>query len=113
VRPLVSLVALKASDTLEVARPDKGIALRVRCAWHNTPQGFPQTPLADFVKLTVDGAEVSTSVVEKKRPNGTGLADAYRLLGVPDAAGGRHTATATVRELSTGKLSEQTIEYFV
>jgi len=45
--------------------------------------------------------------------NGTALADAYRLLGVPDAAGGRHTATATVRELSTGKLSEQTIEYFV
>ncbi|MBI5767332.1 MAG: prenyltransferase [Verrucomicrobia bacterium] len=110
-RPLVSLVALTPADTLETGRPESGVALRVRWAWKNTPQGFPQTPLAEFVRLTVDGVEVATTVTEKKRPNGNGLADVYRLAMVPTP--GRRRATVTVRELATGRLVEQTIEVVV
>lgn len=110
-RPLVSLVALRPDDELEVGRPVKGVALRVRCAWKNTPQGFPQTPLSEFVRLTVDGADVTPTLVEKKRPNGTGLADCYRLHAMPELAGGKHAATVVVREIATGREAVQTVEF--
>ena len=113
-RPLVSLVALRPDDELEVARPSKGVALRVRCAWKNTPQGMPQTPLAEFLKLTVDGAEVAPTLVERKRPNGSGLADRYHLYAVPEAAGGAagtRTATVLVRENATMRAVTQTVRF--
>lgn len=110
-RPLVSLVALRPEDTFDVARPAKGIALRVRCAWKNTAQGMPQTPLAEFVKLVVDGAEVAPSLVERKRPNGAGLADRYHLYALPERAAGPHAATVTVKSLADGRLVEQSIAF--
>ena len=103
-RPLVSLVALRPEDEFEVGRPTQGVALRVRCAWKNTPQGMPQTPLAEFVKLTVDGVDVTPTLVEKKRTNGSGLADRYHFYAVPEnASGGARTATAVVREIATNR----------
>ncbi|MEY2878296.1 MAG: hypothetical protein RLZZ15_676 [Verrucomicrobiota bacterium] len=110
-RPLVSLVALVPSDTLETGRPETGVALRVRCAWKNTPQGMPQTPLAEFVSLSVDGTNVTTEHIEKKRPNGNGLADTYHRATLPPLSPGRHAATATVRELATGRTATKTIEF--
>ncbi len=104
-RPMGSLVVLRPDDEFEVGRPAEGVALRVRCAWKNTAQGMPQTPLAEFVRLTVDGAEVTPTLVEKKRPNGNGLADRYHLYAVPERASGGaagvRTATAVVREIAT------------
>ncbi len=104
-RPMVSLVALRPEDEFEAGRPDKGVALRVRCAWKNTPQGMPQAPLAEFVRLMVDGVEVAPTLVEKKRPNGNGLADRYHLYAVPESASGGaagpRTAAAVVREIAT------------
>ena len=103
-RPLVSLVALRPEDELEVGRPTQGVALRARCAWKNTPQGMPQTPLAEFVMLTVDSVDVTPTLVEKKRTNGSGLADRYHLYAVPEnASGGARTATAVVREIATNR----------
>ena len=113
-RPLGSLVVLRPEDELEVGRPEKGVALRVRCAWKNTPQGMPQTPLAEFVKLTVDGAEVAPTLVEKKRPNGNGLADRYHLYAVPAGAGGAagtRAATVVVREIATKREVTQTVRF--
>ena len=34
------------------------MTLRVRCAWENTTQGLPKTPIVELVTLTVDGADV-------------------------------------------------------
>lgn len=112
-RPLVSLVVLRAEDDLEVAKPAKGVALRVRCAWKNTPQGLPQTAISEFVKLTVDGVAVTPSLVEKKRPNGNGLSDRYHLHAMPEVAPGDHTATVVVRDLAGGRESAQTVEFVV
>jgi hypothetical protein len=69
--------------------------------------------MTEFVKLTIDGAEVATKVTEKKRPNGNGLADVYHLAAVPTGKTGRHKATVTVREIATGRIVEQTIEFEV
>ena len=78
-----------------------------------TPQGMPQTPLAEFVRLTVDGAEAVPEVVERKRPNGPGLADRYHLLALPDLAAGKHTATVVARDVKTKREVTQTVLFTV
>lgn len=112
-RPLVSLVVITPADPFEAGGPEHGVALRVRCAWTNTPQGMPHSPLAEFVRLTLDGAVVATKPLEVKRPTGKGLADTYRIAGFPALPEGRHTAVATVRELATGSIVDQIVEFEV
>ncbi|MSU23905.1 MAG: prenyltransferase [Opitutus sp.] len=109
-RPLVSLVALRPGDEFEVGRPAQGMVLRVRCAWKNTPQGMPQTPLAELVKLMVDGSEVTPTLVERKRPNGSGLADRYHFFAIPENVTGG-TATVVVRELATKRELTRTVRF--
>src|SRR6185295_6529018 len=62
-RPMVSIVALSPQDQFEAARPDKGVTLRIRCAWQNTPQGLLKQPLTELVKLFVDGTEAVPELV--------------------------------------------------
>ena len=109
-RPLVSIVAVRPEDEFEVARPDKGVTLRIRCAWENTPQGLLKQPLAEFVKLTVDGDEVAPALISKKRPNGL-LDEHYHHLHLPDLKHGRHTARVIVRSVTTNDQVEKTLEF--
>ncbi|MBC7365840.1 MAG: terpene cyclase/mutase family protein [Undibacterium sp.] len=110
-RPLVSLVALRPDDEFEVGRPAHGLALRVRCAWKNTPQGLPQSPLAELVRLTLDDAPATAVLVERPRAKGPGLSDHYHLLALPTLAPGEHRATAIVRELATGRETTGTLRF--
>lgn len=112
-RPMVSIVAIRPEDQFEAARPEKGVTIRVRCAWENTTQGLPKTPIAELVKLTVDGAEVSPKLVAPKQPRGTAYADHYHLWHLPDPAPGKHAAAATVRVIATGAESRREIEFLV
>ena len=57
------------------------------------------------------GAEVATDVAEKKRPNGNGLADVYRLARLSNSPSGKHRATVTIREIATKRTSEKKIEF--
>lgn len=113
VRPLVSLAALRPDDEFEAGRPARGLALRVRCAWKNTPQGLPQSPLAEWVRLTLDDAPATPVLVERPRAKGPGLADHYHLLALPALATGEHRATAVVRELATGREISHTLKFTV
>jgi hypothetical protein len=103
-RPLVSIVAVRPEDEFEAARPEKGIVIRVRTAWENTTQGLPKKPITELVKLTVDGVQVSPSLVEKKRRAKAGrgrsrmvLEDHYHQFHMADPAPGKHTVVARVR----------------
>ena len=99
-RPLASLVALRPEDTFEAGHPKAGVVLRLRCAWKNTPQGFPRERMSDLVALRVDGREVQPELVEIPRPKGGGLADCYFLFPLSESA---RQADATVREVSSGR----------
>lgn len=99
-RPLASLVALRPGDEFEAGRPDSGVAVRLRCAWRNTPQGFPRERLAELVSMQVDGREIQPRLVESPRPKGPGISDSYHLHPVP---AGARAATAVVREISSGR----------
>jgi hypothetical protein len=112
-RPLVSIVAVTPRDEFEAARPQKGVAVRVRCAWENTTQGLPKKPIAELVKLTLDGAPVSPELIAKRRPGGAAYEDHYHQFRMPDPAPGRHTATAVVRVIRTGAESSRAVEFEV
>ena len=84
--------------------------LRVRCAWENTAQGLPKMPLAELVKLSVDGREVTPTLVAAKRSNGQ-LGDHYHLWPMDTGTPGRHAATAVVRVLATGEEVTRSIEF--
>jgi hypothetical protein len=112
-RPLVSVVAVTPEDQFEAGRPEKGVVVRVRCAWENTTQGQPKKPRAELVKLMVDGAEVKPELVTKPRAKGAGLADHYHRFHLAAPARGEHTATAVVRDLATGREESRTVRFGV
>jgi hypothetical protein len=112
-RPMVSLVALTPNDPFEAGRPERGVALRVRCAWENTAQGLAKAPLAELVSLRVDDREVQPELIARKRPNGL-FDDHAHVFPIPaDAPRGKHRATAVVRVLATKQEITRTVEFVV
>ncbi len=112
-RPLVSIVAVRPSDEFEAARPDKGIMIRVRCAWENTAQGLPKKPIAELARLIVDGGVVTPKLVEKKRPRGAANVDYYHQFHLAEPSPGGHRVQAVVRTLETKEESSRFIEFTV
>ena len=113
-RPMVSLVAVRPEDEFEAGRRNDGVTLRVRCAWENTTQGLPKKPLAELVKLELDGAEVKPTLVSANGPRqvrgAQAIADHYYQYPVPMRKG-TSSATAHVREIATGGQSSQSIQF--
>jgi len=112
-RPLVSLVALRPDDEFEVARPDQGVMIRVRCAWQNTPQGLLRQPLAELVRLSVDEVEVKPTLVTTPAPRGTAMADHYHRFHLAHPKTGLHAASVIVRSLETKLETARSIEFRV
>jgi hypothetical protein len=110
-RPLVSIVVVRPEDEFEVARPDTGIALRIRCAWENTPQGLLRQPITEFVKLSVDNSEVTPTQISKKRPSGPLFTDYYHELQLRELNPGSHTATVVVRGIATGEERSRMLDF--
>lgn len=106
-RPLVSITALRPEDEFESFRPDRGITIRVRCAWSNTNQGLLVRPLSEIKSLLVDGESVQPKLQERQG-NGMKLSDQAYLFAMPEIASGNHTAAATIKSLADG--TEQTRE---
>lgn len=109
-RPLVSLVAVTPEDPFEAARPEQGVTLRVRCAWECAPQGQLKQPLAELLKLTLDGAAVSPKLVTRHGGRGAALVDHYHEFHL-EPSPGKHTARALVRVAETGLQASRTIEF--
>lgn len=110
-RPMVSIVAVRPEDPFEAARPESGVTIRVRCAWQNTTQGLPKTPIAELVRLTVDGAEAAPTIVAPRSPRAAAYTDYYHACHLAAPAPGPHSATAVVREIQSGRISSRTIQF--
>ena len=110
-RPLVSVVAVRPGEDFEAGRPDKGVTIRVRCAWENTTQGLPKTPLAELLELKVDGAKVSPTLVAPRQRPGGPHSDYRHQYHLPDPAPGAHTATARIRVIATGAEVERSVRF--
>lgn len=112
-RPLASLVVVRPEDEFEAGRPERGVALRVRCAWACTIQNTPETPIAELVILTLDGRALETEKVERARPKNPALGDVYQLAKLPGIAAGAHAAVAVAREIATGREERITVEFSI
>lgn len=111
-RPMVSIVAVTSRDAFEVGRPEKGVAIRVRCAWNNTTQGLPKMPLTELVRLRVAREDVQPEHVVRRRENGA-VEDDYHIYNWPDPPPGNYFATARVRHLVTKEESSRLVEFTV
>ncbi|MFB3827029.1 MAG: prenyltransferase/squalene oxidase repeat-containing protein [Bryobacteraceae bacterium] len=107
-KPAASLVAVTPADKFEEARPESGVALRLRLRHRNTAMGSPAEPQAELIELLVDGAAVKPALVQKPGQRG---GDRYFRYDV--AARGRHTAAARVRLLASGREERVTAEFEV
>lgn len=110
-RPLVSIVPVRPSDEFEAGRPASGINIRVRCAWSSNYQGALRTPLAQLVKLVVDGREVAPVLDERKWSMTQPGEHAHHFPLTGEAAKGEHAVTAVVREVATQRETSHTIRF--
>lgn len=112
-RPMLSLVAVFPGDPFETPQPERGVVVRIRCAWTNTTQGRPLKPLVRLERLLVDGREVMPVAAGAVTPNGAALLDHHYLFAMPDAAPGRHTADAQGCVIAIGELVDASITFDV
>ena len=111
-RPWALLVLLHPDDPFEVGKPERGVALRLRCWWTTTNQGVPKQERVRLLSLTLDGEKVEPTAVQAKNPQGA-IVDRYHLLTLPDPKPGAHTAVAQVERLDTGAKQELRLEFVV
>lgn len=113
-RPMVSLVAVRPEDELEMGRPEEGVNLRIRTAHRNTNHGVLKEPLSDFEALWVNGEQVEPEVVSvPSRRSPDSLEDQYRLYSIPSNTTGRCEATVVARVLASQERISETIEITV
>lgn len=112
-RPLVSMVVVRPNDAFEAGRIDNGPVLRIRCAWRNTTQGAPKQPLAELVRVTIDGAERPTKLTQEHNARGGALSDHYDGCPLDQLPPGEHVAAAVVRELETSRNVERTLRFTI
>lgn len=108
-RPLASIVVVRPEDELEAGRPESGVNIRVRCQWENTTQGAPKLERVQLVKLLLDGEEVTTKQV--KKGTAAKVADVYHECPLPSLKAGKHTVTAEVKVLASGKVMKVEKEF--
>lgn len=111
-RPWALLNLLRPEDTLEADRPERGLAVRVRCWWGTTNQGVPKQERVRLVALTLNGQPVEPASVQHKNPQGA-VVDRYHLLSLPDLKPGLHTVVARVEQLDSRAQQSLTLEFVV
>lgn len=111
-RPWALLTLLHPDDPFEAGRPERGVAVRLRCWWGTTNQGVPKQERVRLISMTLDGENVEPSIVQAKNPQGA-IADRYHLLSLPEPKPGPHTVIARVERLDTGAKQDVSLELVV
>jgi hypothetical protein len=107
-RPPYALTVVRPEDEFEIARPLKGVALRLRCQWENTKQGQPKTQRAELVSLRVDGQRITPELVQQKAARGAVWSDVYHRAELSELKPGRHAVEIKVRDLQTNQETTHT-----
>lgn len=97
-RPWAAITIVHPADSFEVARPDKGVNIRVRCWWKSS-RPLLKNPMVKLEKLELDNSIIKPEYVEKKSRRGK-LADAYYLYKIPEISLGKHEIKATLINLN-------------
>jgi hypothetical protein len=95
-RPVAAMTVLKPGMKFETGVPAEGYALRLRLWADNNGQALPKIQRTELISLLVDGKRMEPALTETKT-------DRYYLVPA-SAAAGRHSATAQVRVIETGRV---------
>ena len=99
IRPQVAITIISSDDRFETGKPDKGVAIRVRCRWNSMRQTL-KSPAIVLEKLVVDGKTVNTEENVIKSRRGV-ISDAYFIYQWGQPANGIHQIEATVKDVRT------------
>ncbi|HEX5553527.1 MAG TPA: prenyltransferase/squalene oxidase repeat-containing protein [Chitinophagaceae bacterium] len=88
IRPWAAITVLRPEDSFEVAHPDQGVNIRIRCWWHAS-RPVLKTPVVKLKDLRIDDIPVKPRYIEKKDRRGR-LADCYYLYPIAKLSEGTH-----------------------
>jgi hypothetical protein len=94
IRPWAAITVSHPSDSFEVARPDKGVNIRIRC-WWISKRPVLERPVTTLIQLKVDGKTVQPEYIEKKDRRGR-VMDNYYLYPMESPSTGKHIIEATI-----------------
>ncbi len=92
-RPWAAITIVKPVDSLEVARPEKGVNIRIRC-WRSTNRQLVKEEIIKLDNLKIDNVSVKAVFVEKRDRRGM-LEDCYYLYSIPEPSSGSHLVETT------------------
>lgn len=98
--PWAAITVVEPSDTLEAARPETGVNIRIRCWWNGVRQNIKE-PLVSLEKLSIDDVLIppgSIKFVERQN------VDNYYLYSLPNPKKGEYNIKATLRNMRTNEL---------
>lgn len=98
-------------DKFEAGRPEKGVAIRIRCLY-KTRQQVLLEPVTDIEELIIDGKKVIPEFFESKNPYGRWL-EAYYLVNIPDITGGQHNVEVKFKNLLNGGTQNISKSFYV
>jgi len=98
--PNAVITVVTPEDSLEVARPEQGISIRVRGWWKSNRQ-FLKEPVYQLEQLIVDDQDVHANYVETKDQRGN-LVDSYYVYNLNRLPAKEVRIDAVMRNLATG-----------
>lgn len=104
-----AITVVHREDSFEVARPEKGVNIRIRCRWNSVRESL-KAPLVELQQLTVNDAIVTPELITTKNRRGD-VADAYYVYSLSDPSKGTHRIKAVLKELKTGAAKTMTTSF--
>lgn len=110
-RSWAAITVVKPSDSFEVARPEEGVNIRIRCWWRASTSGLKQQ-VVKLKEMRIDNVLVKPEYVEKKGRRGR-LTDAYYLYKIPHPSKGKHTVHVTLVNIENGSERMMTMPFMI
>lgn len=110
-RSWAAITVLRPSDSFEVARPEEGVNIRIRCWWRATTSGLKHQ-VVKLKEFRMDNKLINPEYIEKKGRRGR-LTDAYYLYKIPHPSKGKHTVHVTLVNIENGLERMMTMPFMI
>jgi hypothetical protein len=109
-QPWAAITLVTSKDSFEVARPDTGVNVRIRCSWNSVRQALKE-PFIELQSLRIDQVEVKPEYILKKDKNGI-IGDSYYLYSMPILANGKHEIETTFKNVRNNTIRKMDKNFF-
>lgn len=105
--PWAAITVVTPSDTFEVARPEKGVNIRIRCWWDGV-RNVIKRPLIQLDQLSIDHIIIKPENIKKVERRGI---DGYYLYSTAELSEGEHLIEVKLRHLKTDAVRKTTLRF--